>query len=126
MTSNVITARPETPLEEIAILLERNSIKRVPIVKDGQLVGIVSRANLVQALASARRGPRDPAKPARRYHAHQPIMPPRIGSDIWPVELGPIMPGPRSWDAGRAAIGDVTIGAAKTTVDKVAVNGSLY
>ncbi|SRR6266508_4357339 len=57
MTSNVITARPETPLEEIAILLERNAIKRVPIVKDGQLLGIVSRANLIQAVASAPRGP---------------------------------------------------------------------
>jgi osmotically-inducible protein OsmY len=33
-------------------LLERNSIKRVPIVLEGQLVGIVSRANLVQALAT--------------------------------------------------------------------------
>jgi CBS domain-containing protein len=60
MTSNVITARPETPLEEIAILLERNSIKRVPIVKDGQLVGIVSRANLVQAVATAPRAPEVP------------------------------------------------------------------
>lgn len=33
-----------------------NSIKRVPIVKDGQLVGIVSRANLVQAVASVPKG----------------------------------------------------------------------
>src|SRR5208337_3918369 len=53
MTQNVITATPETPLDAIAILLEKNSIKRVPIVKNGQLVGIVSRANLVQAVASA-------------------------------------------------------------------------
>ena len=53
MTQNIITATPDTPLDEIAVLLEMNSIKRVPIVKDGQLVGIVSRANLVQAVASA-------------------------------------------------------------------------
>jgi CBS domain-containing protein len=51
----VITASPDTPLHEIAGLLERHSIKRVPIVKDGKLVGIVSRANLLQALASSRR-----------------------------------------------------------------------
>jgi CBS domain-containing protein len=57
MTRNVFTATPETPLDEIAVLLERNSIKRVPIVLDGQLVGIVSRANLVQALATIPRGP---------------------------------------------------------------------
>ena len=56
MTQNVIAANPETPLHEIAALLEKNSIKRVPIVKDGQLVGIVSRANLVQAVASIRKG----------------------------------------------------------------------
>lgn len=53
MTSKVITATPDTPLHEVAALLEKNSIKRVPIVSDGQLVGIVSRANLVQAVASS-------------------------------------------------------------------------
>jgi len=52
MTRRVITAGPDTPLYEIANLLERNRIKRVPIVKDGKLVGIISRANLLQALAS--------------------------------------------------------------------------
>ena len=55
MTRKVITATPETPLHEIATLLEKNSIKRVPIVRGDQLVGIVSRANLVQAFASARK-----------------------------------------------------------------------
>ena len=56
MTRNVVTATPDTPLHQIAALLERNSIKRVPIVKDGQLVGIITRANLIQAVASARKG----------------------------------------------------------------------
>jgi CBS domain-containing protein len=55
MTRHLITASPETPVHEIASLLEKNGIKRVPIVKDGQLVGIVSRANLIQAVASARK-----------------------------------------------------------------------
>jgi osmotically-inducible protein OsmY len=36
------------------MLMERNSIRRIPILDDGRLVGIVSRANLVQAVASAR------------------------------------------------------------------------
>jgi CBS domain-containing protein len=55
MTSDVATAAPETPLDEIATLLEERRIKHVPIVnKDGNLVGIVSRANLIQAVASAR------------------------------------------------------------------------
>jgi CBS domain-containing protein len=51
MTKRVIIAEPMTPLSEIATLLERNSIKRVPIVESGRLVGIVTRANLVQAYA---------------------------------------------------------------------------
>ena len=56
MTTTVITAAPDTPLHEIAALLEKNCIKQVPIVDNEQLVGIVSRANLIQAVASARKG----------------------------------------------------------------------
>jgi CBS-domain-containing membrane protein len=52
MSQNLVTATPETPLAEIASLLEKHAIKRVPIVSAGKLVGIVSRANLLQAVAS--------------------------------------------------------------------------
>jgi CBS-domain-containing membrane protein len=55
MTRDLITAKPDTPLGDIAGLLERNQIKRVPIVEGGKLVGIVSRANILQALSSATR-----------------------------------------------------------------------
>jgi CBS-domain-containing membrane protein len=59
MTREVITAAPETPVSDVAALLEKNRIKRVPIVKDGKIVGIVSRANLLQGLASLKdKGPR--------------------------------------------------------------------
>ena len=53
MTSEVISVSDTTELADIANLLETKRIKRVPVVKDGQLVGIVSRANLVRALAAA-------------------------------------------------------------------------
>lgn len=53
MTKKVITAAPDTPLHKIAETLEKYGIKRLPIVRDGQLVGIVSRANLVQAIATS-------------------------------------------------------------------------
>jgi CBS-domain-containing membrane protein len=53
MTRNVITAEPDTPLQEIAEVLEKYGIKRLPIVRDGRLVGIVSRANLVQVIATS-------------------------------------------------------------------------
>ena len=55
MTREIITATPATPLRDIAKLLEKHHIKRVPIVADGWLVGIVSRANLIEALASERK-----------------------------------------------------------------------
>jgi CBS-domain-containing membrane protein len=53
MTKRVVTASPDTPVQDMATLMEKHSVKRLPIVESGQLVGIVSRANLVQALASA-------------------------------------------------------------------------
>jgi CBS domain-containing protein len=55
MTHDVITVSPDTPVTDVASTLERNRIKRVPVVEDGRLVGIISRANLVQALAGMRR-----------------------------------------------------------------------
>ncbi|RAI45359.1 CBS domain-containing protein [Rhodoplanes roseus] len=55
MTRELVTATPDTPVAEIASLLERNRIKRVPILQGGKLVGIVSRANLLHALATQRR-----------------------------------------------------------------------
>ena len=53
MSSAVVYALEETPLGEIATLLEKHRIKRVPILRDGKLVGVVSRSNLIQALAAA-------------------------------------------------------------------------
>jgi len=51
MSRKLIAANPDTPINDIALLLEQHAIKRVPIVDKGKLVGIVARANLVQALA---------------------------------------------------------------------------
>jgi CBS-domain-containing membrane protein len=51
MTRDVISVTDTTSVADIAVLLETNRIKRVPVVRDGKLVGIVSRANLVRALA---------------------------------------------------------------------------
>lgn len=50
MTKNVVTAQQDTPLEGIAALMKRHGVKRVPILRDGKVVGIVSRANLLQGL----------------------------------------------------------------------------
>ena len=51
MTRQVISISPDTSLQEIANLLEKHGIKRAPVIENGRLVGIVSRADLVRALA---------------------------------------------------------------------------
>jgi len=53
MTREVVSVDEMTPLADIAMLLERKRIKRVPVLREGKLVGIVSRANLVRAVAAA-------------------------------------------------------------------------
>ena len=52
MTSDVVTAGETTPLADIVQLMEQKHVKRIPIVTDDRLVGIVSRADLLRALAS--------------------------------------------------------------------------
>jgi CBS domain-containing protein len=61
MTPEPKTITPETPLDEVVRLMERHRIKRLPVVQDGKLVGIVSRANLLHALASVAREVKAPA-----------------------------------------------------------------
>ncbi len=53
MTHDVICVQPDTSLSDIAHLFERHRIKRVPVVEGDKLVGIVTRGNLVQAIATA-------------------------------------------------------------------------
>src|SRR5262245_26283915 len=55
MTLDPQTVAADTPLEEVVRLMERHRIKRLPVVEDGKLIGIVSRANLLHALASLAR-----------------------------------------------------------------------
>ena len=52
MTREVVSVEELASLGEIAELMETNRIKRVPVVHDGKIVGIVSRADLLQVLAS--------------------------------------------------------------------------
>ena len=51
MTCPVVTVQPDINVTEIAQLLATHRIKRVPVVKDGRVVGIVSRGDLLRALA---------------------------------------------------------------------------
>jgi CBS domain-containing protein len=54
MTREVIAVADTADLAEVAAVMETNRIKRVPVMRGGKLVGIISRANLVRALAAAK------------------------------------------------------------------------
>lgn len=79
MSPHVVSASEDTPLAEIATLLERHRIKRVPIVRDGKVIGIVSRANLIQALASSTQA--KPAPEADRQIRQELLS--RLGDQNW-------------------------------------------
>lgn len=55
MTEEPVTAAEDDPLEKVVELMERRRIKRLPVMRDGKMVGIVSRANLMHALVSLAR-----------------------------------------------------------------------
>jgi CBS domain-containing protein len=51
MTEKVITITETAPVADVARAMERHRIKRLPVVRDGKLVGIVSRSDLLKILA---------------------------------------------------------------------------
>lgn len=57
MTTEVATVSEDATLAEIATILEEKRIKRVPVVRENRVVGIVSRSNLLQGLAAANAAP---------------------------------------------------------------------
>ncbi len=60
MTQEPLTITEDTALEEIVELMEKNKVKRLPVIRDNKVVGIISRANLLQAVASLARQIPDP------------------------------------------------------------------
>jgi CBS domain-containing protein len=53
MTSDVVSVAPEASITDVAALMVHHRIKRVPIIQGGRVVGIISRANIVEALAGS-------------------------------------------------------------------------
>jgi CBS domain-containing protein len=60
MTASPVTITEDTALAEIVDLMERKNVKRLPVVRGDTIVGIVSRANLLQAVADLARDVPDP------------------------------------------------------------------
>jgi CBS-domain-containing membrane protein len=130
MTREIISAEPDTPVADVASLLERHRIKRVPIVQNGKIVGIVSRANLIQALAACRNKSLEPQtiadaelreKLISRLKAEPWVRPSLVNVTVadGTVDLWGIVDSPSEKQALRVAI-EVTPGV-KTINDNVLV-----
>jgi CBS domain-containing protein len=50
MSGDVVWVLPDTSLADVAEAMEAHQVKRLPVMKDGRLIGIVSRADLLRAL----------------------------------------------------------------------------
>jgi CBS domain-containing protein len=64
MTTEVVTVTESTSLRTVADLFETHGIKRVPVLREKRLVGMVSRANLLQSLVASIEAKPEPAVPA--------------------------------------------------------------
>ena len=56
MSAPVITVSEDTDLDEIARVLVTHRIKRVPVVRDGRVTGIIARGDLLRAMAASKAG----------------------------------------------------------------------
>jgi CBS domain-containing protein len=85
MTPNPLVVTEDTTLEEIVRLMEKNRVKRLPVMRSGRLVGIVTRANLLQAVASMARDVPDPT--ADDDHIRERIIGAISNTDWRPIGL---------------------------------------
>ncbi len=51
MTKNLITVNPKNTIEEVAIIMVKNNINRIPVIEDNKLVGIVTRGDIIRGLS---------------------------------------------------------------------------
>jgi CBS domain-containing protein len=89
MTPEPVTIAEDTPLEEVVALMEKNKLKRLPVMQGDRVVGIVSRANLLRAVASLARQIPDPT--ADDDHIRNSIID-ALGKNDWcPLGLGVVV-----------------------------------
>lgn len=86
MTAEPVTITEETPLQDIVDLMEKRGVKRLPVVRGVKVVGIVSRANLLQAVADLAREVPDPT--ADDDHIRDRIVTALEATDWVPFGIG--------------------------------------
>ena len=89
MTREPFTVTEDTTLEEIVRSMESNGVKRLPVMRGDKLVGIVSRANLLQAVASLAHEIPDPT--ADDEHIRKRIIDSLVKNDWCPMGLGVVV-----------------------------------
>jgi CBS domain-containing protein len=86
MTSDLYTATEDMLLEDVVQLMERQNVKRLPVMREDTLVGIVTRADLLRAVASLARDVPDPT--ADDDHIRERVIASIKKNDWQPVQLG--------------------------------------
>jgi CBS domain-containing protein len=57
MSAELVAVEEATPVDEVAQLMEKHAIRRVPVLREGRMVGLVSRADLLRALLRPQQAP---------------------------------------------------------------------
>ena len=70
MTSNPVAVAEDTPLDEVVRLMETRNVKRLPVLRNDKVVGIISRANLMRALVRIHREAQGTANDDARIRDH--------------------------------------------------------
>jgi CBS domain-containing protein len=119
MTSPAVSVRRATPLHEVARLMEKHRIKRVPVLESGRLVGVVSRADLVRRLAMtpARTAPRASSDRALRRQVLKEVAKTCVDTVYVniTVEGGTV----HLWGGSRSAVDQKALRAAAKAVNGV-------
>ena len=89
MTLDLCTVTEDATLEDIVSLMEQNNVKRLPVMRGDQLVGIVTRSNLLQAVAELAQEVPDPT--ADDDHIRNRIITSIEKTDWRPFGLGVIV-----------------------------------
>jgi CBS domain-containing protein len=90
MTREVVAVTEDTDLADVAALLEAKRIKRVPVLRDGKVVGIISRANIVRAVGATRGAPPQTGEDddrSIRAHLLSELSGEQWASSVWPEDV---------------------------------------
>ena len=90
MTRDVVAVTEDAELADVAALLEAKRIKRVPVLRDGSVVGIISRANIVRAVGATKGAPAQTGEDddrAIRAHLLAELNRQEWASSVWPEDV---------------------------------------